>query len=96
MGTENTEGPTPPVKTTQTEEDQESNIVNLFDHKIKRINDETLIQECLMHLRFVELGLLTQDHKTRAEQLFKEAITRPALEYIKHDFMVALKVLKFL
>lgn len=94
MGTSDSEGQAPSIETNTP--DQENNVSNLFDFKIKRMGDEDLINECLMHLRFVEMGLLTPAHKTRATQLFTEATTRSSLEYIHNDFLVALKVLKLL
>lgn len=93
MGTGDSEGQTPSIKTKQTEESKDSQIVNLFDFKLKKMNDEELVNECLMYLRFVEMGLIMNEHKVRAKQLFLEAIKRPSLEFISNDFRVALKVI---
>ncbi len=99
MGKDDAKGQTPTVETQQTEENQnnqEDKVTNLFNFKIKKISNEELVNECLMHLRFVEMGLLTPEHKTRALQLFEEATSRPQLDYIKNDFLVAIRVLKHL
>lgn len=70
-----------------------SEVVNFFDYKLKKLDDEDLIRECLIHLKAIEIGLLTQEQKVRAKLLFSEAITRPALEFIRDDFKVALLVI---
>lgn len=73
--------------------EEQDNVTNLFDFKVKKLSDEDLVNDCLMHLRCVEMGLMSDDHVIRAKQLFAEAITRPQLEFIANDFKVALKVI---
>ncbi len=72
---------------------QDSKVVSFLDYKIRKIDDEDLIQECLMLLKMIEIGMLNKEAKVRCKVLFSEAIRRPALEFIKNDFSIALKIL---
>ena len=100
MGIDDTDQHTTTTQANKPDQEQASEdnqkVVSLFDRKLKKISDEELISECLLHLRFVESGLLTPSHKAMATLYFTEATVRPSLEYIKNDFLVALKVLKLL
>lgn len=100
MGTEDTKGPTTTIEDQQTKEgtqhQEDNKVSNLQDYKLKRLSDEDLVNECLLSLRAIELGLISTEHKIRSTQLFNEAILRKSLAYIADDFRVALRVLKHL
>jgi len=73
-----------------------NNILNLYEAKVKRMNDATLWQECVIHLKVLSNGELTKSHRYRAEILFTEAASRSSMSQTKEDFLAALSVLKFI
>jgi|DEB19_MinimDraft_2_1074335.scaffolds.fasta_scaffold05752_5 hypothetical protein len=73
-----------------------SSPLNFLNHKISKLSDEELVNECIKLLRKMESNTLTSKDKELAPIFFTKATERDTLEFVRNDFLIALKVLKYL
>lgn len=71
-------------------------VINLYQQKVFRMSDSSLVSECMIFLHMLESNKLSKENKTRAETLFKAASERKSLEANRDDFLIALRVLRHL
>lgn len=75
---------------------QMSEPLNFLNHKINKLSDEDLVDECIKLLKKMESNQLTPKDKELATIFFTKAVERDTLEFVRNDFLIALKVLKYL
>ena len=76
-------------------------MTDLYQHKLEKMSDEALAEECLHHGRVMEYRSVADENMSKQEKhrallAFTEATKRASLEEDRDMLLVAIKVLKWL
>jgi hypothetical protein len=71
--------------------------LNFLNHKINKLSDEKLLEECVSLVRKMEARALTDKDRELVPIFFTKAIERDTIDIeIKNDLSIALRILNYL